>query len=216
MTSKKGTLLKAHALDFALEIVWTDVHGDVTVRCLFCLYQGRDVVKVGIAGWKRKQRSDIKYFTKPFSPFKYHSHHEGQHAASWMEYQGMSVNQKKQYFNGCIKATNTLHHHFDLDKDTYEFFICTEIVDVINGDLFFCDDELFKNIDANDGEQNPADAVRKKLIEKQNEKKNAMKLFCKEDDAPVYTVTIKDILHFNLAMDYVGIGLSFRQTVATI
>jgi hypothetical protein len=36
-----------------------------------------------------------------------------------------------------------------------------------------------------------------------------MKLFCKEDDAPVYTVTIKDILRFNLAMDYVSISLSF-------
>jgi hypothetical protein len=36
-----------------------------------------------------------------------------------------------------------------------------------------------------------------------------MKLFCKEDDAPIYTVTVKDILHFDLAMDYVGISLSF-------
>ncbi len=47
--------------------------------------------------------------------------------------------------------TNTLHHHFDLDKDTYEFFICTKIVDIIIGDLFFCDDEQLKNIDVNDG-----------------------------------------------------------------
>ncbi|KAH8969952.1 hypothetical protein BDL97_02G060000 [Sphagnum fallax] len=210
MTSKKGTSFqKAHALDFTLEIISTNAHGDVTVRCLFCLYQGRDVVEVGIAGWKHKQRSDIKYFTKPFSPFKYYSHHEGQHAASWTEYQGMSVNHKKQYFNGRIKATNMLHHHFDLDKDTYEFFICTKIVDVIIGDLFFCNDEHLENIDADDGEQNPADVVRMKLIQKQNEKKNVMKLFCKEDDAPVYKVTIKDILCFDLVMDYVDIGLSF-------
>jgi hypothetical protein len=83
-----------------------------------------------------------------------------------MKYQGMSVNQKKQYFNGRIKVTNMLHHHFDLDKDTYEFFICIEIIDVIIGDLFFCDDEQLKNIDADDGEQNPADAICKKLIEK--------------------------------------------------
>jgi hypothetical protein len=58
--------------------------------------------------------------------------------------------------------------------------------------------------------------VRKKLIEKQNEKKNAMKLFCKEDNVPVYTVTIKDIMCFDLAMDYIGIGLSFRQMAAAI
>jgi hypothetical protein len=111
MTNKKGTpFQKAHALDFALEIVSTDAHGDITVPCLFCLYHGRDVVEVSVAGRKRKQRSDIKYFTKPFSPFKYCSHHEGQHAASWTEYQGMLADQKKQYFNGCIKVTNTLHH----------------------------------------------------------------------------------------------------------
>jgi len=121
----------------------------------------------------------------------------------------MSVNHKKQYFNGRIKATNTLHHHFDLDKDTYEFFICTKIVDVIIGDLFFCNDEHLENIDADDGEQNPIDIVRTKLIQKQNEKKNVMKLFYKEDDAPVYKVTIKDILCFDLVMDYVDIGLSF-------
>jgi hypothetical protein len=43
-----------------------------------------------------------------------------------------------------------------------------------------------------------------------------MKLFCKEDDAPVYTVTIKDILCFDLSMDYVGISLSFRQEATAI
>jgi hypothetical protein len=62
----------------------------------------------------------------------------------------------------------------------------------------------------------PTDAARKKLVKKHNEKKNAMKLFCKKDDALVYIVTIKDYFHFDLAMDYVGIGLSFRQTIAAI
>jgi hypothetical protein len=124
------------------------------------------VVEVGVAGRKRKQCSNIKYFTKLFSSFKYCSHREGQHTASWTEYQGMSVDQKKQYFNGRIKATNMLHHHFDLDKDTYEFFICTEIINVIIGDLFFRDDEQFENIDADNGEQNPGNEVCKKLMGK--------------------------------------------------
>jgi hypothetical protein len=30
------------------------------------------------------------------------------------------------------------------------------------------------------------------------------------------SVTIKDILRFDLAMDYIGIGLSFQQTIAAI
>ncbi len=133
-----------------------------------------------------------------------------------MDYlQSLSSEEKENYFNECIKKTNTLYHHFDYDKDTYEFFLSTEIVEVIIGDLFFRDDEQLEDID-DDDEQNLVDVARKKLIKKQNEKKNVMKLFCKKDDAPVYTVTIKDCLRFNLAMDYVGIGLSFQQTVVAI
>jgi hypothetical protein len=127
----------------------------------------------------------------------------------------LSSEEKENYFNKCIKKTNTLDHHFDHDKDTYEFFLSTEIMEVIIGDLFFCDDEQLEDID-DDDEQNPADAARKKFVKKQNEKKNAMKLFCNKDDALVYTVTIKDCLRFDLAMDYVGIGLSFRQMAAAI
>ncbi len=67
--------------------------------------------------------------------------------------------------------------------DTYEVFLSTEIVEVIIGDLFFRDNEQLEDID--DDEQNPADAAHKKLVKKQNEKKNAMKLFCKKDDALV-------------------------------
>ncbi|CAK9199586.1 unnamed protein product [Sphagnum troendelagicum] len=103
-----------------------------------------------------------------------------------------------------------------VETKTHTSSSSTEIIDVSIGDLFFRDAEQLENIDADDGEQNSADTVRKKLIEKQNEKKNAMKLFCKEDDALVYTVTIKDILHFNLTMDYIGIDMSFRQTAAAI
>lgn len=105
MASKKQAtpFQKAHALEFAVEIVSTDARGDVTVRCLFCLYEGRDIAEVGVTGRKRKYRSDIQYFMKPLSPFKYRSHHEGHHTVSWTEYQGLSVDQKKQHFNRRIK-----------------------------------------------------------------------------------------------------------------
>ncbi|CAK9236140.1 unnamed protein product [Sphagnum troendelagicum] len=75
----------------------------------------------------------------------------------------------------CLFCTNTLDHHFDHDNDTYEFFLSTEIVEVIIGDLFFRADEQLEDID--DDEQNAVDAARKKLVKKQNEKKNAMKPF---------------------------------------
>jgi hypothetical protein len=38
-----------------------------------------------------------------------------------------------------------------------------------------------------------------------------MKMFVKKEGAVVYNVNIKDVLRFELAMDYVGIGMSFRQ-----
>jgi hypothetical protein len=64
-------------LEFTLEVVSTIGNGNVTVRCLFCLHEGRDVIEVEVAGCKRKQRNDIKYFMKSFVLFKYHNHHEG-------------------------------------------------------------------------------------------------------------------------------------------
>ncbi|CAK9216560.1 unnamed protein product [Sphagnum troendelagicum] len=92
MATKKKPMpfQKSHALKFAVEIVSTDVRGDVTIRCKFCLHEGRDVVEVGVAGRKHKQHNDIKYFTKSFAPFKYRSHYELQHVATplWGEVGG--------------------------------------------------------------------------------------------------------------------------------
>jgi hypothetical protein len=73
MVTKKKPMpfQKLHALEFVVEIVSTDARGDVTIRCKFCLHKGCDVVEVDVAGRKHKQCNDIKYFTKPFAPFKY-------------------------------------------------------------------------------------------------------------------------------------------------
>ncbi len=144
-------------------------NGDVIVRCLFCLHEGRDVIEVGVAGRKCKECGNIKYFTKLFASFKYYSHHEGQHASSWMEYQGLSIDQKKQYFVGHIKLTNMLHHHFDLDVDTLQFSISSNIVETIIDNLFFRDDEQFDDIansQDDQDKQNVGDRVRKKLVKK--------------------------------------------------
>jgi hypothetical protein len=152
----------------------------VIVRCKFCLHEGRDVVEVGLAGRKRKQRCDIKYFKKPFSPFKYRSHHERQHKSSWTEYRGLSAEQKKQYFDGGVKLTNTLHHHYDLDTDSLQYIVSSTIFETIVGGMFFRDDDQLNDIGDDQGEQNVADAVRKKVSKKEKEKINAMKMFVKK------------------------------------
>jgi hypothetical protein len=54
-SKKKATpFQKAHELTYAVKEVSKDTRGDVTVRCLFCVYKGHDIVEVGVAGQKRK------------------------------------------------------------------------------------------------------------------------------------------------------------------
>jgi hypothetical protein len=127
-------------------------NSDVTYWCKFCVYKGRDEVEVGVAGCKRKQRSDIQHFTKSFLPSKYRSHHIGQHGASWTLYQLLLVTEKKAYFDNKIKHTNTLHVHMDLAMDTLEFIINRSIVETIIGDLFFRDDKQLDECSGNDSD----------------------------------------------------------------
>jgi hypothetical protein len=59
-------------------------------------------------------------------------------------------------------------------------------------------------------------AITKRVATKSKDKVNAMKLFVKQSDESMYKVTIKNVTHFELAMDHVSTGMSFRQTAATI
>jgi hypothetical protein len=69
----------AHGLEYALEVVNTAGNDDITIRCMLCIYEGRDSIVVDDSSTqKRKSRNDIKYFLKPFLPHKYRSHHDGQ------------------------------------------------------------------------------------------------------------------------------------------
>jgi hypothetical protein len=52
------------------------------------------------------------------------------------------------------------------------------------------------------------------LLAKQ--KQHAMKLFVKSDGADIYTVEIKGLMRFDLALDHISIGMSFRQAALTI
>jgi len=129
-------------LDFALEVVSTVANGDVTAKCKFYLYEGRDVVQLdGNLTRKHKHHSDIQYFTKSFNLHKYRIHHAGQRKESWAWYHTLSVEDKKLFFDAKIPVTNALHQHMDLTTDMLMFLINAPIVEMIVDDLFFCDDE---------------------------------------------------------------------------
>ncbi|CAM6038621.1 unnamed protein product [Sphagnum compactum] len=72
------------------------------------------------------------------------------------------------------------------------------------------------NDNDNDDDTAAAEAIAKRAAKKSKEKVNAMKLFVKQSDKSTYKVTIKNITRFELAMDHVSIGMSFRQTAIAI
>jgi len=206
----------AHRFEYALEVVSTTGNNNIIVRCMFYVYEGRDNVVVdGNSTRKRKSRNDIKYFLKPFLPHKYRSHHDGQHIESWALYKAAAKKDKQHFFDNKIKVANTLHRYMDFDSDKLTFMINASIVNAIIGDMFFRDDEVVVNSDDADDDDVVGVAARKDA-KKLKEKTNAMKLFIlnevdeDEDNPHSYIVTIKNIMQFNLAMDHVGNGMSFR------
>jgi hypothetical protein len=153
----------------------------VTYRCLFCLHDDRDVVKV-FAGSTRKRmsRSDIKYFKKPLLLHKYRSHHSVQHAESWELYQASSTEEKKNFFVGKIKNVNTIHRHMDLATDTLTFTVKASIVESIIGYLLFRDHEVMNDF-GSDSDDEVVGAEAKKASQMIKQKRNAMKLFEKNE-----------------------------------
>ncbi len=212
----------AHRLEYALEVVSTVGNDDITVRCMFSVYEGQDSVVVDDSSmWKHKSHNNIKYFLEPFLPHKYRSHQDGQHAESWVLYKAATKKDKQHFFDKKIKVANTLHRYMDFNSDILTFMINGSIVNTIIGDMFFRDNEVV--VDSDDADDDDVvSAAAMKAAKKLKEKTNAMKLFIlnevneDEDDPHSYTITIKNIMRFNLAMDHVGSGMLFRQIASAI
>jgi len=97
------------------------------------------------------------------------------------------------------KEVSGIHSFLDKDKDSLQFVISRPtIVDDVVGDLFFHQKE-----DEEDDASKPIT------------KANAMKLFKPQEDES-YLVTIKNSLRFDLTIQHVSVGLSFRQTSKVI
>jgi hypothetical protein len=67
-----------------------------------------------------------------------------------------------------------------------------------------------------DSDDDMVGAEAKKAAHMIKQKRNAMKLFEKNVEEPHYTATIKNIVRFELAIDHVSIGMSFRQVAGAI
>jgi hypothetical protein len=97
----------------------------------------------------------------------------------------------------------------DLTADSIKFVVLVDIVDMIIGDIFFCNDKNLLNDNDNDDDTTAIKVIARKTAKKSKEKVNAMKLFVKRSDKSTYKVTIKNVTCFELAMDHVSINMSF-------
>jgi hypothetical protein len=123
---------------------------------------------------------------------------------------------KAKYFDGKKKLTETLHAFIDLSEDSVTYTINASIVEVIIGELFFRKGDDADNDNDEEEEDMDEQAIAKNVMLLAKQKQHAMKLFVKLDGADIYTLEIKGLMRFDLALDHISIGLSFRQAALAI
>jgi hypothetical protein len=139
----------------------------------------------------------IYLFTPPYCPELYRKHVEKQHAEGWFEYQGLFKADKQMFFDQQKKVA--INQFFCRANDVLEMTIASKIVDELIGDLYFHPDD-----DVTNGDDRPIS------------KANAMKLFQLDESGVTYSMTIKNPLHFWLAINHTSPSLSFWQMAAII
>jgi len=178
-----------HPVDYALRIIShnSNTGNDMSVRCQFCVYSGRET---GDEVAKKRQclpTARVMDWNYPFRTKYYVSHHTGQHPAAWEAYQALSYSQKQSFFENKRQFSETLHHHFGSPGNPLIYIIDSLIVNVIIADMFFHPSEHGGTSQT-----------------------NALKLF-KNDNSGRYSLTISNRLQFQLVIDHVSTGCSFRQ-----
>jgi hypothetical protein len=194
--SRQTPFQEKHKIEFGLAPVQRAPDGTImTVQCLFCVqieHEKRDGPAI-----KRQCTKNVQLFQFPFRPECYKSHMQSQHTDEWVKYQTFSPANKLAYFNK--KEATGINAFLDKDRDNLTFAISQPaIVDDIVGNLFFNPKE-----DEEDDDSEPIT------------KANAMKLFKLQEDGS-YLVIIKNSLRFNLTIEHVFVGLSFRQIAVVI
>lgn len=181
-----------HLIEFGLNAVLFDDKGAATiVQCLFCVHKGKEQ-KEG-PGVKRQKTSNTWYYKAPFRPENYRSHLSKNHADEFAKYALLSHAGKVEFFQK--HEREGIHVFLDKSSDTLTFRISRPlIIEKVVGDLFFNPEE--------NEEDDDSEAISKA---------NAMKLFKLQDDGS-YEITIKNSLRWNLAIQHVSVGLTFRQT----
>ncbi|CEP00974.1 hypothetical protein PBRA_008286 [Plasmodiophora brassicae] len=205
--ASRGKWQRTYARKFALEVTCQEGHVVKKARCKMCLYFGREIVA---AGRKRGARTTDQFYSGKFRADTMTAHLQNQHATKWAEYQLLSAVDQDAFFDNVQPCANLIFNYLDMESDEIIVDVSTEIVDVIIGQMLFRPaDEL----DA-DGDDVAGIDDRNRKIEKL--RSHALRLFTVNDDEDGYTVTIKTVMRFKLAISHVSCGMSFRQVAAAV
>jgi hypothetical protein len=151
---------------------------------LFCVYDGRDNVVVG-GERKRKQRTTVQVFSKPFKTDKYRSHLK-QHKR-WAEYDALSDIDKATFFKASEQLRKTLPYYIDRENDTIKFVIAAPIVETIISKLFFdaTSATLVASSDEDSDLERSNEILNARAAAKIQHQSNVMKIFKKVEGATV-------------------------------
>ena len=182
----------SHAVNFGLRVSLLGLDGKVdTVVCRFCSTFGRDE---SMEGRKRKRTDHFQSWTAPFRPECYRKHHKAQHPNEWAEYSKLSYALKVDYFEK--NKGESVRGYFESEGGQgLVIRISAPIVEDVICSLFFrtgCDDDEDENA----------------IVSRQA----ALELFSPdEENEGFYVVKVPNALRFNLGLDNISAGLSFRQ-----
>lgn len=125
--------IKDYALKFGVRLYRKDSQDDrvISAECLFCIHFCRER-KVGA---KSLRTSNTKYYKFPFRSANYTQHLSAQHPGRWAEYQDLSVELKKTFFDNDASNKTAFHGHFGSKQILQTHNINAPIIDRIIGEV---------------------------------------------------------------------------------
>jgi hypothetical protein len=203
---KRDTPFQAHHVaEFCLRICERAVGNStavVTTACRFCEVFGKEESEVGM---KRGRSERVKYFKAPFRKENYSSHHTRMHSTQWAEYRSLEASAKKSFFDiGTIFSSQTTMHAFAAPRTPQvSVLIDKDIVDVIIGEMMFHPEDM-------DG------ITQARLLESFVPTLDSSEDAIDAGKVSRYTITVTNTKQFQLVVQYLAAGLSFRQVTQVI
>ena len=167
---------------------------------------------------KAKSENDVKILPTSFPP-RVLPHNNTQHPKKWEEYKNASSEEQEIFFDITVPFKNTLHRHFETDREAKKFRFDASIADNLIGNFFFdMDDSSDESEDSEDNELVENVEKRKRPTLKPAEVKwRALDVFVpetedgSEDAVSAYTACIRNHAQLDMIVEYASLGASFRM-----